>query len=140
MTLQHLRNRTERRAAFTLMEVLVVVAILVVLAGVGGVIFMRAQQDAYIRTAKVQLKELTTACQMYSIAHDNTNPPTLQELLQPSDGGQAYLQSKALVDPWGQQYQYDPNGTRNGQSGQPDIWSMGPSKGGDPNSIIGNWN
>ena len=45
-------TRAAARAAFTLMEMLVVVAILVVLAGAGGVIYMRYLEDARRDTAK----------------------------------------------------------------------------------------
>ena len=47
------RNRVTRRAAFTLLEVLVVVAILVILAGVGVVATTRYLEDA--RKSRAQL-------------------------------------------------------------------------------------
>jgi general secretion pathway protein G len=134
------RNPERRRAAFTLMEVLVVVAILVVLAGIGGVIFLRAQEDAYRDIARIDLKSLTEACQAYARSHGGENPQTLQELVQPSDGGRPYLEAKKLLDPWGRPYQYNPQSqnANNQAAGKPDIWSTGANLN-DPNGTIGNW-
>lgn len=138
MTLQNVSKRADRRAAFTLMEVLVVVAILVVLAGVGGVIFLRSQEDAYRKVAQVQVKELTSACQSYAVNHGGELPETLAELTQPTDGGRAYLEAKVLTDPWGRPYQYQRESQypTNQSAGKPDIWSTGPTG----QEQIGNWN
>ena len=53
MILRPVRDRLPgRRAAFTLLEVLVVVAIIVVLAGVGGYFLLQRYEDAKASTAK----------------------------------------------------------------------------------------
>ncbi|VTS06180.1 type II secretion system protein GspG [Tuwongella immobilis] len=131
-------RRSNRRAAFTLMEVLVVVAILVVLAGVGGVIFLRVQEDQYRKLAGTQLKALTAAAMSYASSHGDELPETLAELVAPSDGGRPYLEQKALLDPWNRPYQYNREGQNNAAKGQPDIWSTGPNPN-DPSGMIGNW-
>jgi general secretion pathway protein G len=138
MTLRNVSMRADRRAAFTLMEVLVVVAILVVLAGVGGVIFLRQQEDAYRNVARVQVKELTSACQSYALAHGGELPESLIELAQPPDGGRSYVEPKVLTDPWGRPYMYQREGSQgtNAQAGKPDIWSTGPTGA----EQLGNWN
>lgn len=117
------RRRMNRRAAFTLLEVLVVVAILVILAGVGVVATTRYIEDARKAKAQMGCKGIEQACQLYKDnAANPTNdyPQSLQDLLAPSFGGTGYLKNGQadMLDPWGQQYQIqfiaspsDPTGT-----------------------------
>jgi general secretion pathway protein G len=126
------------RTAFTLMEMLVVVAIIVVLAGAGGVIYMRNLDDAKKSTARSQCKILGQAAASYQLQYGDF-PGSLQALTQPTaDGGKPYLEASALVDPWGRQYQYAAPGPHHAATGEPDVWSQGPNLA-DPNGVIGNW-
>jgi general secretion pathway protein G len=127
-------TRAARRVAFTLMEVLVVVAILVVLAGVGGVIYMRYLDEAKINAAKIGVRTLSDVCDHYKVSHSEY-PPSLVILTQPEDGQSAILEQSALLDPWQHEYVYEPN-TLNPLTGKPLVYSNGPS-GGTP---IRNWN
>jgi general secretion pathway protein G len=109
------------RSAFTLLEILVVVAIIVVLAGVGGYYLLPRVDEARLGTAKGQLRMLTEACDNYSM-NNGSFPPSLQALSQPQpNGGLPLVQVDALKDPWGQPYGYDPSGSRNGTL-HADIW------------------
>jgi general secretion pathway protein G len=132
MRIQHQAQRQTRRA-FTLMEMLVVVAIIVMLAGIGGYYFVQAQEDAKKGTAKAQTKVLTQACEAYRLNHGQW-PPSLAVLLQQDEEGGPYLKSAdALIDPWKQQYSYNAQGPNN-SSRQPDIWATSPN-----GQQIGNW-
>ena len=133
------RSRGARRAGFTLMEVLVVVAILVVLAGVGGVIFLRVQEDAYRDAARLDVKSLTEACVAFQ-RRQGSLPQSLQQLVSPPDGGRPYVDPNKLNDPWNRPYQYSMQSQHptNVNQGWPDIWSQGPNPG-NPNDIVGNW-
>jgi len=127
------------RAGFTLMEMLVVVAILVVLAGVGGIYYMRYLDEAKQDAARIQVMNLTKAAETFRAASwntDNAFPSSLEELARPQGGVAPYLELSALVDPWGRPYQYQYPGQHN--TLKPDIWSDGPRPG-DPASVIGNW-
>jgi len=138
MRVRRVGERAAARAAFTLMEMLVVVAILVVLAGAGGVIYMRALDDAKKDTAKTQCHALAEVAQRYQLKYGEF-PPSLETLTQPTaDGGKAYLETSALVDPWGRPYQFTAPGPHHAATGAPDVWSQGPNLA-DPNGMIGNW-
>jgi len=126
--------RRNRRTAFTLMEMLVVVAIIVALAGIGGLFLMQALSDTQGDLAAVQTKTLTNACNMYKIKHNGQYPESLQQLLQKDQRGGPYLDDpEALKDQWGQFYQYDRSGPRN-NGVRPDIWTRSPE-----GKEIGNW-
>ncbi len=130
-------SKRQRRAAFTLMEMLVVVAIIVALAGIGGFFLMGALGGAQKDIAQTQVKgALTQACQAYFTRHNGTFPETLAELLKKDEFGGPYLESPdALIDPWKQQYQYDKSGQMNNGT-KPDIWTVDPK---EPGVKIGNW-
>jgi general secretion pathway protein G len=135
MTVRH--SRAAARVAFTLMEVLVVVAILVVLAGVGGVIYMRYLEEAKKDIAKTQIQTLSETVEMYKVKNGDypANLVVLTEL-QP-DGGSAILEQSALKDPWQMDYVYEPE-NRNPLTGKPRIYSFGGNMGNQA-GIISNW-
>ena len=126
-------ERTLSRAAFTLMEMLVVVAIIVILAGVGVVLVLPRLQESKEKVAYTRIKGLETAVGGYEV--DNGRPATLEELLTggPTGTGKRWIDPEALRDPWGNPFQYDPTGQKNGGV-RPDIWCQTPE-----GKIIGNW-
>lgn len=133
MTLRVASNRT-RRAAFTLLEMLVVVAIIVALAGVGTFFLFGAMRDSEKDIARIKCKSLGDVCVQYSIKNKHF-PSSLQELLQKDRKGFGpYLEDPdALLDPWGNQFIYDQSGQRN-RGRRPDISAQAPD-----GTIIGNW-
>jgi general secretion pathway protein G len=113
-----LRKRTDEfkstlaRAAFTLMEMLVVVAIIVALAGLGGYYVMGQLQTAQNKAAKVKAEVIAKAIETYQLDH-NTPPQGLPSLLQSQQDSQGntlgpYLKTQNdLTDPWGKEYQFE---------------------------------
>jgi type II secretory pathway pseudopilin PulG len=104
--------------------------------GLGAYLFVGWQKDAREEAkrtaAKVQTKVLTQAAEAYQITH-GAFPPSLAALLQQDENGGPFLKSPdALIDPWGQPYQYNPAGPNNGGR-QPDIWANSPT------GPVGNW-
>jgi len=128
-----LAPRTRRRAAFTLMEVLVVVAILVILAGIGIAVF-RYMDTGKEGAAKMQIKNIETAVMNFQLEHKQW-PENLQILTQPTDGKAASLKQKDLVDPWGRPYEYHPENLS--PTGEPLILSRGVNPG--QSKAISNW-
>ena len=136
--LLHQNSELRRRAAFTLMEMLIVVAIIVALAGIGGYFLMGALITAKKDVALIQTKNLGTACDTYQIRHNGLFPESLELLLQRDEAGNPPILESvdALIDPWGQRYQYDKAGTMN-QGMHADVYTIDPS---DPQKMkIGNW-
>lgn len=131
-------RRSAGRGGFTLLEVMLVVAILVILAGTGGVVYFRYMDEAKNGTAKMGVKAIETAVNAYYFKNGDY-PPNLQILTQrQADGSPAYLEVGALLDPWKNQYSYTVPGQHHASTGKPDIWSNGaPSAGGA--APIGNW-
>jgi general secretion pathway protein G len=122
------------RAAFTLMEMLVVVAILVVLAGAAVPIYLNYLDNAKRDRVKADFKVIETAIQAYYTNND-VYPQQLQNLTVPDPSGHAAtLESAALLDPWQHPYQYDPN-QLHPQSRRPKLMSGGPPGG----PSISNW-
>jgi hypothetical protein len=85
--------------------------------------------------ASTQMKgPLTSACNAFKLKNGRW-PANLEELLQKNDNGGPYLESRdALLDPWGNRYQYDVKGPMNNGT-RPDIWTEVPNDG----RKLGNW-
>src|ERR1700746_1516547 len=103
-----------RRAAFTLMEMLVVVAIIVVLAGVGGAYLIGRLNDAKVDATKIRAREISNAIDTFFV--DNSVYPTqLTDLLvvNQTTGKGPYLKNQEyIIAPLTNQvYTYDPSGS-----------------------------
>lgn len=126
------QTRTATRAGFTLTELMVVVAIIVVLAGVAVPITMSVLSQAKVNTAQSVIKaQLSPAVKRYQMAHDEQLPSSLEELVADPKVG---LKRDMLLDPWKHPYHYQQPGSHNPEDGF-DIWSDGPPGG----PQIGNW-
>jgi len=128
-------RRRSPRSAFTLMEMMIVVAIIVALAGI-GIIYFAGQADEGNKTkVRADIKNLTTAATLFKAQHQGRWPQSLEELLLKDELGGPYIRSvEDLHDPWHQPYQYVMEGTNNNGL-QPDIWCVMPGNLG----TIGNW-
>ena len=115
MTLQPRTRSVARRSAFTLLEVLVVVAIILVLASVATVAVLQIQEDNKADTAKINATTLATAVKMYTLKNDGNPPANIQDILPYIDGNDP----NKLIDPWGQPYQI---GQQDTGTGTPSIY------------------
>jgi general secretion pathway protein G len=141
-----LRRARAARRAFTLLEILVVLAIIGLLAGLAITNVDKIFGGAQVGTVQIFVKEsMKTSLTTYRI-HMGDFPST-------SDGLQAlitapaskadrwngpYIQGgKIPLDPWGEPYQYAYPGAKN--KGLYDLWSKGPDKQSGSEDDIGNW-
>ena len=136
-----------RSRAFTLIEVMVVVAILAVLAALIVPKVMSRPDEARVVAARQDIASLLQALKLYRL--DNGAYPTtdqgLMALVQkpttnpvpPNWNAKGYL-TKMPKDPWGGDYQYLSPGVK----GEIDVFSLGSdhARGGEGNAAdIGNW-
>ena len=116
----------KRRAAFTLIEVLLVLIIIGLLAGLVAPRLFGMKDKADRDAARGQISLLYSACDNFRLSM-NTYPSNLAELIDGSAMGTRwagpYLESKQLPkDPWGYDYVYEPQGS----GMRPRIYSVGP--------------
>jgi general secretion pathway protein G len=115
-------------AGFTLLELLIVIAILSLLAVVGTLQLSGYLGHARTDTARLQLDQLATALDLFRVDVKRlpTNDEGLKGLLEKPDGVESwrgpYLKkSQAIVDPWGRPFIY----RRPGEHGEYDLSSYG---------------
>ncbi|HPM82190.1 MAG TPA: type II secretion system major pseudopilin GspG [Candidatus Anammoximicrobium sp.] len=144
-----IQRRRTRRAGFTLTEMLIVLAILVMLVAMVVPRFMGARKKADIQAAQTQIGLFRGALENYYM--DTKCFPTTEQGLQslltaPADGGAGaegaegsagsagsvvgwngpYVNKDTIgLDPWNRDWQYAYPPER-GSTDMPDIWSFGP--------------
>ena len=134
----------ERQRGFTLMELLVVLAILGLLMSLVGPRVLNQLGGAKTKTAGIQIKDLEQSLEMYKL--DVGRFPSTEEgltALVTRPGSAAgwngpYLKSNVPLDPWKREYHYK----YPGENGELDIFSYGQDgqAGGDSEDAdVGNW-
>ena len=110
-------------AGFTIIELVVVIVILGLLVTIVGPRAIDALRKAFQDKAEIDILAIDSALQEYAISNNTRYPESLEELVTPDENGYRFLkQMKVPVDPWGNEYGYEPPG-----SGRPDprIFTLG---------------
>lgn len=123
-----MKQKIQVQHGFTLLELLVVLAILGALAGLVGPQVMKHLSKSKVQTAKVQIEELAAAMDMYRL-DTGRYPSSEQGLLalveKPGDNdfwnGPYLRKNKIPKDPWNNDYHF----ASPGKHGQFDIYSLG---------------
>lgn len=137
--------REHREAGFTLLELLIVLAIIALLVGLVAPRVVQYLSKAKSQTAQTQLHNIASALDLYrlDIGHYPSQDEGLDALVIAPSGVTSwngpYLPKKeGEMDPWGEKYQY----RIPGQHGEYDLFSYGADKseGGDgENHDIVSW-
>ncbi|MBK1702605.1 type II secretion system major pseudopilin GspG [Thiococcus pfennigii] len=132
-------------AGFTLVELLVVLAILGLLAGLVGPQVMKFLGSSKTKTAQLQIADLAATMDLYrlEVGRYPTSDEGLEALVSdpgsvPNWNGPYLKKGKVPEDPWGNDYLY----RFPGEHGTFDIWSLGADgrEGGDgENADITSW-
>lgn len=144
-----MKHRRKHRRGFTLLEVLLVLAILGVIAAMVVPQLLGTQRKAMIDATRSGMEGLEQTLKLYAIHHDAEFPHGNQEtlvssLLKPTDRDgndmAPYLDDQPK-DAWGQMFFYEWPNTKGGSSTKPAIWSSGPNKQNEDGSgdDINNW-
>ena len=137
------RTRRSPRGGFTLIEVLLVLAILVIIASLAVMAYGPARRKAKNDAARSQIGAFGSAIDLYNLSLDEY-PMTLDalrvapaDLPDPAKWDGPYLTKEIPLDPWGQEYRYIVPGNHNPDSY--DLWSVGPDGVDNTDDDITNW-
>jgi general secretion pathway protein G len=123
-----MKQSNRKQIGFTLLELLVVLAIISLLAGLVGPRVMKHMAEAKTKAAKIQISELSQALEMYKLDMDKypTTSQGLTALVESPENSSRwngpYLTKSAVpLDPWRMEYHY----VSPGEHGSFDLFSYG---------------
>lgn len=132
-----LRKGLKSEKGFTLIEIMIVVAIIAILIGLVAPNLFRRPQTARVEAAKVKISQLSVPLLEYF--QTNGNFPSSEEGLEALVAS-GLIKKKDLLDPWGNAFGYRYPGEY--ESGEYELWSYGADgqEGGEGfNSDITSW-
>ena len=135
------RRRPQARAAFTLLEIIIAIA-LVAIGALGGT--LGSNQEKIARTWVKDTAKTGLVPYRVDVGSFPSTEEGLKALVSPPSGTEGRWKGpyfdEVPTDPWGSPYQYQYPGSKNpsGARGY-DVWSYGPDKTPNTTDDIGNW-
>ena len=133
------------RRAFSIMELLLVLVILAILAGIVGARFVGVSGDAKEKASRSQMRDFDTALKMYYIQNNDKFPTTSEGLealvSRPSGASEDWERTldtdRVPKDPWGNEYEYRHPAQQSELDY--DLWSAGSDGQDGTDDDITNW-
>jgi len=140
-------RKQRRRSGFTLLEIMIVVAIIVMLAAFAVPNLVGMQDRAKVQSTKAQVQQFASNFEQYKVLAGNypDSGQGFNALVNGDGNAQSWSpiissEDANMLDPWGQRYSYQYPGSRNKfGSSKPDVWSNGPDRQSGTADDIGNW-
>lgn len=141
-------NQKYRRGGFTLIEVMIVIAIVLALTGLIGVAVFSRRDEAKKDTAKIELNNIKSAMMLFR--NDFDRWPTDQEGVKvlwdktvldseaETTKWKEYLNEPMPKDRWGNEWGYRQK-SEHGDESKYDLWSFGPDKQEGTDDDINSW-
>lgn len=130
-----MNRRFAARSAFTLIEVLIVIAIIVALTGLVGLALFSKQKEAKTGLAEADMNNIKTALKSFRVKYDRWPSETEglevlwnKEKLDPDADATKWtkeLEKPMPTDRWGHAWNYRPV-SEHGDEDSFDLWSNGP--------------
>ncbi len=136
-----IRDQKQTRKAergFTLIELMLVIVILGILAGVAVTNLTGVGEDARRTRAQSDIATIQNAIRMFEISMGKypSDEEGIEELTKKTDEHKAFL-PQVPKDPWGEPYGYREESEH--EQDFPDVWSNGKDKQEGTDDDIGNW-
>jgi len=128
---QRSRGRRDLSAGFTMLEIMIVVAIGAALVAGVAVVVMKSYARTQVKLARKGVGDIVQGISQYMI-DNNTCPKSLEDLV-----AQKYVAKPAAKDPWGKDYKMACPGTHDAET--PDVSSSGPDKADGTADDIQSW-
>lgn len=137
-------RRLPASAAFTLMEIMLVLMIIMLIIGSVALMFQNMGSNAQISTTEGRVRSLEAALMQYktlNMVYPSQSQGLDALVTRPSGDPQPkrwsqFVKPEAIIDPWGTKMQYRNPGRHNAQGC--DVFSYGPDRV-ESGDDIGNW-